>query len=346
MTAAAEAEIIELAELGPEGWQDHAEAADWGDGLPLAIPTEDRVQAFLAAVAGDDAPLAPVPPRRVVPTLRSLAANAVMAGCRPEHFPVVLAAVRAMLKPEYNLHGALATTHPCGHMIVVNGPIRHAIGLNCGTGAMGPGWRANMAIGRAVSLITRNIGGARPVRMDRATQGSPAKLAFCFGENEEESPWAPLHVRRGHAAGDNVVTVMAAEGPHNINDHGSTTAEDVLTTIVGTVSVPGANTMYRAGPFALVLGPEHAATLHRDGWTIEALRERVFEGSAIPEAQVSVGNRHHYADRNQLPVNGRFYLCPGPEDIHILVAGGAGKHSAYVPSFGYTRVCSEPIRGA
>lgn len=343
MDAVAEAELLDLDE-GPDAWVEHTERNGLGDGLPLVAPTEARVQAFLDAVAGDDGNFDPVPPRRVIPTLRSVAANAVMAGCRPEYFPVVLAAVRAILQPEYNLHGALATTHPCGHMIVVNGPIRHAIGLNCQTGALGPGWRANMTIGRAVSLVTRNIGGARPVRMDRATQGSPAKLAFCFGENEEHSPWLPLHVRLGHAANDSLVTVMAAEGPHNINDHGSTTADGVFTTIAGTVSAVGANTMYRAGPFALVLGPEHAATLHRDGWTIEAIRERVFEDSAIPEAQVSDGNRRHYADRNQLPVKGRFYLCPTPEDIHVIVSGGEGKHSAYVPSFGYTRVCSQPVR--
>ncbi len=352
MAEQVEAEIIELEGLDPdngpdnwlEDWYVYAEQAEWSDGLPLMVPAEARVQDFLDAYGTDDIPFLPMPPRRVVPTLKSIAANAVMAGCRPEYFPVVVAAVRAILQTEYNLHGMLATTHPCGTMIVVNGPMRETLGLNCQGNALGPGWRANMTIGRAVHLVTRNIGGAKPVRMDRATQGTPAKIAYCFGENEEESPWSPLHVRMGYEAHQSVVTVMAAEGPHNINDHGSTTAAGVLKTIASTVSSAGSNTMYRAGPYALVLGPEHAATLHRDGWRVQDIREKVFEASAIPIDLISEANQHHYADRKQLPENGRFYLCPTPEDILVLVAGGAGKHSAYIPSFGYTRVCSEIIR--
>ena len=154
-----------------------------------------------------------------------------MAGCRPEYFPVVLAALRGVLKDEYNLHGTLATTHPCAPMVMVNGPLRQTLDINCSSNCFGQGWRANATIGRALELILLNVGGAKPGVMDRSTHGSPAKYAFCFGENEEESPWEPYHVRRGFAPEDSVVTVMAGEPPHNINDHASSSAEGILTTI-------------------------------------------------------------------------------------------------------------------
>ncbi|MGY8961664.1 MAG: hypothetical protein ACKVKG_19475, partial [Alphaproteobacteria bacterium] len=133
-------------------------------------------------------PFLTMPPRRVTPTLSSIAANAVMAGCRAEYFPIVVSAVRAVLRPEYNLHGTLATTHPCAPMLMVNGPIRQELNINCGSNCFGQGHSANATIGRALQLTLLNIGGAKPGEMDRATQGSPAKFSFCFGENEEESP--------------------------------------------------------------------------------------------------------------------------------------------------------------
>lgn len=340
----AEPEIIDLGDADADAFNDHALARGWGDGLPLVPPTEARVEAMLAAAADEPGDFAAMPPRQVFPTLRTIAANAVMAGCRPEYFPVVVAAVRAVLQPDYNLHGSLATTHSCTNMIVVNGPIRERIGLNCGANCFGQFRQANVAIGRALQLCTLNIGGARPGETDRSTQGSPAKIAFCFGENEEESPWAPYHVRRGFAAGDSVVTCIPSEGPHNINDHGSTTGEGILTTVAGTITVPGSNTMYRRGPYMVAFGPEHAATLERDGWSIAAIQEKLFEDSAIHISRVSEDNRRHYADREQLPVNDRYYLTPTPQDIQIVVAGGPGKHSAYVPSFGYVAACSERIR--
>ncbi|WP_135469254.1 hypothetical protein [Crenalkalicoccus roseus] len=344
MQDAAEAEIIEIGDLSPEEWTDYAIAQGWSDGLPLAIPTEAAVERLVALCRGDNEPFPPISPRQVVPTLRSLAANAVMAGCRPDYFPVVLAALRGVLRPEYNLHGTLATTHPCAPMVLVSGPARHALGLNCGTNCFGQGNRANATIGRALELILLNIGGARPGVMDRATQGSPAKYSFCFGENQEESPWAPYHVRRGFAPEDSVVTVMAGEGPHNINDHASTTGEGILTTIAQSIAQPGSNNIYGKGPYVLVLGPEHAATLARDGWTIEALQQALFERARVHVSRVSPENVRQYVDSGHPPVDDHLLLAPTPEDIHILVAGGAGKHSAWIPSFGGTAVCSVKVR--
>src|SRR5258708_16909757 len=142
-------------------------------------------------------------------------------------------------------------------MMLVSGPLRHELSINCGSNCFGQGWRANATIGRALGLILLNVGGAKPAIMDRSTMGSPDKYSFCFGENEEESPWAPYHVRRGFAREDSVVTVMAAEPPHNINDHGSNSGEGILTTFASTMAQAGPNTIYGGGPSLVLLGPQH-----------------------------------------------------------------------------------------
>ncbi len=336
MSDPSEAELLDLEDMELEDWNQYAIEQGWSDGFPLHIPTESAVERMMERTRGDNQEIPPVSPRSVVPTMQSLAANAVMAGCRPEYFPAVVAALRAVLDPDYNLHGMLATTHPCASMILINGPARKALEVNCSTNCFGQGWRANATIGRALQLILLNVGGAKPGEMDRSTQGSPAKFAFCFGENEEESPWEPYHVRRGFDAEDSVVTTMAAEPPHNINDHGSTTAEGLLTTMGATIGQPGANTIYGKGPYFVVIGPEHAQTLARDGETIESMKNQIYERSAVPVQNVSKENQESYADADHHPRNGRYYLTPSPDNIHVLVAGGPGKHSAYIASFGGT----------
>ena len=343
MTTAVSDGVLELAGVTEDTWQEEAFARGWGDGLPLVAPTPARVEAALRALEGIELELGPLPPSGLVPTRESFAANAVMAGCRPADLPVVLAALRAMLAQEYNLHGVLATTHPCASLLIVNGPVRTSLGINSGTNCFGQGTRANAVIGRAVQLLTMNIGGARPGSMDRSTQGSPAKYSWCFGENEEESPFEPYSVRRGFAPGESVVTVAATEGPHNINDHGSTTGEGLLMTIAGTMAQTGSNNLYVKGPHFLVLGPEHAATLHRDGWTAESLRERLWEQARVPVSKVSEENHRQFEDWGVKPDGGFFTVSTGPEMLHILVAGGAGKHSAWIPSFGATAAVSRPV---
>jgi hypothetical protein len=342
MNDVTDAEVLDIGELSAEQWVDYAIAQDWSDGLPLMMPTEDAVERFLVVARGINEPFPPITPRRLVPTLKSLAANAVMAGCKPEYFPAVLAGLRAVLIEDYNLHGTLATTHPCAPMMLISGPIRNEIGLNCGANCFGQGWRANAAIGRALQLILSNVGGAKPGITDRSTQGSPAKYTFCFGENEEESPWEPYHVRKGFARSDSVVTTMAAEPPHNINDHGSNSAEGILTTIAGTISEVGSNNIYGKGPFFVVLGPEHAATIHRDGLSIPDIQHELHERSRIPVSRVSNENREAYKDTRPI-VDNHYYLAPTKDDIHVLVAGGPGKHSAFIPSFGMTAAPSVKI---
>ncbi len=336
-----EEEFLEVGEFDADQWNDYATEQGWSDGLPLVAPTEAAVERFVETCRGDNEPFPPMSPRRLVPTLRGIAANAVMAGCKAEYLPVVVAAVRAVLNPDYNLHGTLATTHPCAPTLIVNGPLRQALDLNCGGNCFGQGHRANATIGRALQLTLLNIGGGKPGVMDRSTQGSPAKYSFCFGENEEESPWEPYHVRRGYEAEDSVVTVMSCEPPHNINDHASTSGEGILQTIAGTISQTGANILHGHGPYIVALGPEHAQTIHRDGFGVADIQQKLYEDSAIDVDRVPEEKRRNYTvDRESNVVGGKFYLTPSPEKIQVLVAGGPGKHSAYIPTFGSTEDCS------
>lgn len=336
MTTALEAETLDIAEMSPEEWNEYAIAQGWSDGFPLVMPTEAAVQKFVAAARADNETLKPISPRQVVPTLKSLAANAVMAGCKPEYFPVVLAGLKAVLDPAYNLHGTLATTHPCGQLMLVNGPLRKTLDINCGSNCLGQGRRANATIGRALQLILLNVGGAKPGDMDRATHGTPAKFSYCFGENEEESPFPPFHVRRGFKATDSTITTLAAEAPHNVNDHASTSGNGLITTIAGTMSQAGSNTVYLQGPCFVVLGPEHAQTLARDGYTVETIQGALFERSKVHVSRISKENLASWAGQARHPVNDHYYLAKSPDDINVVVAGGPGKHSVYISSFGNT----------
>lgn len=343
MTTDTDAETIEIGDLDILGWNDLAMANGWSDGLPLIAPTEPRVAQFVAHAKADNETFAPITPRLVVPTLQSLAANAVMAGCKAEYFPVVLAGLRGVLQPEYNLHGTLATTHPCGQLMMVSGPIRKAIDINCGSNCLGQGRRANASIGRALQLILLNVGGAKPGDMDRATHGSPAKFSYCFGENEEESPFPPFHVRRGFRPEDSVVTVLAAEAPHNINDHASTTGDGLIATIAGTMSQAGSNNVYLKGPCFVVLGPEHAKTLARDGYTAQSVQEALYERSKVHISRISTENLASWAGQGRDPVGDHYYPATSPEHINVAVAGGAGKHSLFIPSFGNTAAVSARV---
>jgi hypothetical protein len=343
MTDNTDAEIVDVDDLDFEAWNEFASAQGWSDGLPMIPPTEERVARFTSAVRADNEVFAPISPRLVVPTLQSLAANAVMAGCKPVYFPAVLAGLRAVLDPAYNLHGTLATTHPCGQLMLINGPIRKDIDINCGSNCLGQGRRSNASIGRALQLILLNIGGAKPGDMDRATHGTPAKFAYCFGENEEASPFEPFHVRRGFGANESFVTTMAAEAPHNINDHASNTGEGLIVTISGTMSQVGQNNAYLQGPCFVVLGPEHAQTLARDGWTAQTIQEALHERSKIHVSRLSKENLKSWAEQGRAPVSDHYYPTASPEQVNVVVAGGPGKHSMFIPSFGNTAAISARI---
>jgi hypothetical protein len=312
------------------------------DGLPVVPPAANRVRKMLQFTGVDPREnLGPIPPSGNMLTLRAAAANAVMAGCRPEYFPVVLQALAALMSSSsLNLSGMQTTTHPIGPMVMLSGPIAREIDVVSGVGCLGPGWPANATIGRAVRLILMNAGEARPGGTDRATMGQPGKFSFCFSENESESPWEPYRVERGYSTEATTVTVVGAEAPHNINDHGSTDAEGLLRTIAGTMATTGNNNLYWLGDTFLILGPEHAAQLAREGLSKRDVKNELHARARIPAAAMSTGQFSHLsswiaeAERSRfVDPEGRVALVRHPDDIHIVVAGGPGKHSMWVPTW-------------
>lgn len=339
------AELIRLADADQERFDDYLDEMGWSDGLPAVAPTPARVEAMLA---GTDLPadheLGSMAPRQGVASVETVAVNAVMAGCRPEHFGVVLAAVEAVLDPAFNLFAVQATTHPCSPLLIVNGPIAAELGINARYGAFGPGARANATIGRAMRLVLLNVGGAAPGILDRSTQGAPSKYSFCIAENEAESPWEPLHVERGHAEGESTVTVVGCESPHNINDHVSIEAEGVLATVAGSLANMGSNNAYLHGGPVLALGPEHAAIVASAGLSKDDVRRYVFDNARIPRHIWERGGMAKmaadpFADEAMVPIIAR------PEDLLIIVVGGFGRHSSWLPTFGgSTEAVTRPVR--
>ncbi len=324
----------------PDGWEAidaHYQERGWTDGLPIVPPTEDAVAEFLTQTDRDPREIVGVlPPRQGEATVEKIAANAVMAGCRPEYFPVVLAAIEALADPLFNLDSIQATTHPVAPLIVVNGPIVQAIGLNAGYNAFGQGVRANLTIGRAVRLVLMNVGGGLPGTGDRSTQGSPAKIAYCVAENEAENPWEPLHVEAGLPADASTVTVFGCEGPHNIQDHYSNTGLGVLLTIAGAMGQAGSNNLLGAGWPLLSLGPEHAATIARDGYTKRQVKEFLFEHARFPFARLGAEcQRQQVEHRGAVAAPDTMLpIVRQAEDISVIIVGGAGKHSCWQPTFG------------
>jgi hypothetical protein len=315
----------------------------WGDGLPMIPATPERVAAMLAGTGrpADDL-VAILPPRLGCATVERVAINAVLAGALPEHFPLILAAVEAVAEPAFNLQAVQTTTHPCSPLIIVNGPIAARLGINGGGNALGQGHRANAVIGRALRLTLQNTGGARPGREDRATQGHPGKYSYCVAENEAASPWEPLSVERGFPREVSTVTVCASEGPHNINDHGSATAEGILTTVAGTAATVGSNNIYLGGEPLVVLGPEHAATVAAGGWGKADFKRALWERAQVELSRFDPANLArfsviHPAGFKDRPPATRVPIARSWTDIMVVVAGGAGKHSVLIPTFGATR---------
>jgi peroxiredoxin len=299
----------------------------WTDGLPVIPPTRDRVEAMLAGHDPDEL-LGEMAPAMAQVTLERVAACAVLAGCRPEYFPVVVAAVQASLEPTFNVGGQAVTTQPVGQVIVVNGPVREAIGLNGSTGALGPGWRPNMTIGRALRLVISLTGGGFPGRLDRSALANPGKVGLCFAEDEEVSPWEPLHVSRGYPAERSVVTVLGADAPLSVSDHRSNSPEElarVLGEAAGATWSP--NWWPLGGTSLFVLCPEHARSFAEWGWSKQRVREAMFEATRRPAAQLRWGETTPLVQA--APDDQLVGKWSSPEDIVIVVAGGeAGRFSA------------------
>ena len=248
----------------------------WTDGLPLVPPTEARVLRMLEGTSrAADEVVALVPPNLVECTVEKVAVNSVMAGCRPEYLPVVLAALEAVCTDEFNMHGILATTMGVGPVLVVNGPITAEIGMNSGVNVLGHGNRANTTIGRAVQLVVRNVGGGAPGGVDRATHGSMSKLGFCFAEDEVGSPWTTLAEDRGFSRSQDVVTAFCGEGPRIVVDQKSRSADSLVRMLAEglLVSVSPRTVMGMDG--LLVVSPEHMARFSDAGWDRQRFMEEL-----------------------------------------------------------------------
>ena len=320
----------------------------WSDGLPLRPPTLDRVARMVAASgrAPDDI-VAVVQPGFGTATVEGIAINAVMAGCKPEYMRTLIAAVEAFTSPRFNLQGIQATTNPATAMILVNGPVARAIGVNGHLNCLGQGAWANATLGRALRLVMQNIGGTLPGEMDRATQGQPGKYSFCCAENEADSPWEPLHVERGFDKNDSTVTLIGAAGTQNMNSHAKDAA-DVLRVIADSICYPTNNDYHFGGEPWLLLGPEHAEILHREGLTKAEVKRRVWDLSKLPAHRFAAKDlmRLKHTRGAELGTISDGTLIPisyKPDDIAIVVAGGPGTHSVYVPTFGHTRSVTRKI---
>lgn len=316
------------------------------DGFPVIPPTDERVERFIAA-SGRSARtvIAEVPPDFGVATVESIAINAVMAGCRPEYMPVLIAAVEAVCEPAFNLLGIQATTNPVAPLLLINGPIRKQLDVNCGRNALGPGRRANATIGRAMRLIQLNIGGAVPDTVDKATLGMPGKYTLCLGELEEDSPWDPLHVDRGCRRDESAVTVVGVQGTDNIL--AAWKEADGVTRAVGSAMASlAANNTTRGGNTIVIMPPGHAKLLAAQGLSKRDVQGLLFEHSKLP---LSVWPKEiAWADDLRHPnvEDGYFTAARRPEDILIAVAGGPeAYHITYCASFGDWAV-TKPIKPA
>lgn len=321
---------------------DEAEALEWlhenrcTDGLPVIIPTPERVARLVLATGLDGAlSLGVMGPGGGDATVEKVAANAVMAGCLPDHMPVVLAAVQAVLQPEFDLGEMQGTTHCTAPMIIVSGPARQSAQVADGFGALGPGHRANASIGRALRLAMINIGMARPGESDMALLGQAGKFTFCLAESEDASPWEPLHTDWGYRPDQSAVTVVGAEPPHSViftNDADDPTSpERLLRSLAGVLANLGSNNAhFRCGAQTVVLNPEHAAVLAGAGLSRSDVKQRLQELAVNPR-ELLVEINPAYASRSG--DDGPVHAVRDPDDIVLLVAGGSGLYSTVMPSW-------------
>ena len=318
-------------------------AQGWTDGLPIVPPTRERVDEFVAALGGEpDFVECKVPPRHGNLTREVLAVNMVMAGCKPEYAAVVRAAMLALTTKAFNLNGVQATTHMAAPLLIVNGPIAGAIGMNGDCNAFGSGNRANATIGRALRLILLNVGGGRPGDLDKSTLGHPGKYTYCVAENEKASPWAPYHVEKGFDAQDLTVFVLAAEPPHSVTNHVANDAEGILDSIASAMSTIANNNAVSSGHCAVIIGPEHARTIAGKGWTRHDVKSYLYMNAYNLFSELTFNERYGKIYNRNLPrwykreQGSRIPVVPDPDHIHLFVVGGeAGRFSAFIPGWGH-----------
>lgn len=301
------------------------------DGLPVVPPTAPRVRQALQYLGRDpEEVVAKVAPRFGEASIQKIAINAVMAGCRPEYLPVIIAALQAMCEPAFNLHGSAASTGGSAPFIVVNGPIRRALGMNATHNVFANGNRANATIGRAIRLVIINVLGSIPGQLDRSTLGHPGKFTFCIAEDEEDSPWRPLAQERGVPEGMSAVTVMACESPHQVMNEWTHDPPDILDTYVAAIRANMLTYSIWPGNYALVFAKSQREIIAAAGWRKRDIREYIYERTRLLRREWrTVGKANLVRESNE---NEGFTALRSPDDLLVIAAGGpAGGFGALVP---------------
>ncbi len=315
-----------------------------GDGLPIVAPTQRRYERMLAFCPYEPGELlaTEIGPTGKDITIRDVAIAAVMAGCKPEYMPILLTAFRAMANPKYNFLQSVTTSHPGGNLILVSGPLAQELGIHGGQGCLGPGFTANMTIGRAVNLVIINVCRAVPGYADLACLSSPAELSYCFAEDPALSPWPTINAERYNSQ-TTTVFVLKAEPPHDIIDFLSHTAGDLLDTIVGSCTTLGSNNSFIPGNLLIVLTPDHAWLLEREGWNKNMIREHIHtrahhETSMVKGRGIVPVRPEGFNERHPIPVT------RSPKDVDVIVAGGRGGHAAVIlPWALHSEAIVEPV---
>jgi hypothetical protein len=306
----------------------------WTDGLPIVPPTDERVIAMLKGTSRRPGEVVGrIPPFLAECTVEKVAINAVMAGCKPQYMPVLLAAIEAALEPVFTLHGVLATTYFSSPVIIVNGPIARKIGMNSGINALGQGNRANATIGRALNLIVLNVGGGRPGDADRSTLGAPSKYTLCFAEDESDPTWEPLSVARGLPRGASAVTLFQGHGPEAFVDQKSRTAEGLTKSFATTLVTMGHSRLTQSARVVVVLSPEHHAIYKEAGWDRKRIERALYEATIRPGSELVAGKD---GIGEGIPSSRANEQVPKFHDDGIMVvrAGGpAGLFSAILPGW-------------
>ena len=324
--------------------QEHFHANGWSDGLPIVPPTAEAVAACLDwALLPRDHVVGVEPVRERTITAEKVAINAVMAGCLPSHFPVVVTAVTAMLAEPFLLHGATASTGGCAILVIVNGPIRSEVGMSATFNAVGPSDRASTCVGRAVRLVLGNLLEVRPGEIDRSTLGHPAKISFCIAEDEEHTPWRSLAAERLGDPDASAVTVMAAMGPRQVMNEWTTHPPEILDTFVAEIRANMRHYSIWGGDYAIVVPPQLRAHFDAAGWSKADIRAYVFEHARVRRREwAGVGKANAVGDKGDR----EYAALTSPDDLLVIAAGGpAGGFGVVIPPWlgGKSRAVTMPV---
>ncbi len=331
--------MSELIEVEDVDVQERFFEEGWTDGLPIVPPTPDRVLDMMLAggVTDPDDVIGTVPQRGIAVTAEKAAINAVMAGCRPSYFPIVLAGLSAMLDPAFNAHAATTSTGGAAICTIVSGPMAAEVGMNATHNVLGSGNRANATIGRALRLVANNVLGAKSGGLDGSSVGHPGKYTLCFAEDPPRAPWEPLSAALGFAPDDTVVTVVPTEGPRQVANHLVEAPERVLQTFAAAMKVGSNYIAGKGGQGVVVLGHEHQLAVVEAGWSRRDVQEFLAEASRVtPEELHAAGiDLQSGSSHDMVPdADGRLGTVRGPDDVIVVTAGGAGAGwSAYIPSW-------------